>query len=173
MCFRIEKSCRPSCLLECKSCSIYRVREKRHTKKTKRKTKRTEPKHQLGAFGPSKKMQRRNLNSVPSARVKSLACAKAFNLQRSNFTVVRSSQTTGFCVGRPRGNSLVVRWTTKTVLLTGLFNRMNIVRRRNKIFTQYHASTLEIVGILPSSGDDGVAPCWVGVGSAASAEVAV
>ena len=30
-----------------------------------------------------------------------------------------------------------------------------------------------IVGILPSSGDDGVVPGWVGAGSAASAEVAV
>ena len=30
-----------------------------------------------------------------------------------------------------------------------------------------------VVGILPSSGDDGVVPGWVGVGSGASAEAAV
>ena len=47
---------RQSCLVESKSCSIYRVRDKRDTKKKlKKQLKTTEPKPQLGAFGPSNK----------------------------------------------------------------------------------------------------------------------
>ena len=69
--------------------------------------------------------------------------------QRSTFVVVRSSQTTVICVGRPRDYSLVVRWIIrwmlKTVCFTWMINWMNIFRRHNEMFTQYQASTLEIM----------------------------
>ena len=47
-----------------------------------------------------------------------ICCSIQVISQRSIFTVVWSSETTGICVGQPRDSSLVVHLTTETSLST-------------------------------------------------------